>query len=79
MGGARERAIAGLPSAGPRDLAQAMDEGRKVEFGALYLGAPLVMALAMPPDWLWPVFLGVTVAAVVLLARGTSKPVPVAP
>jgi membrane protease YdiL (CAAX protease family) len=46
-----------------------MDEGRKVEFGALYLGAPLVMALAMPPDWLWPVFWGVTLAAVVLLAR----------
>jgi membrane protease YdiL (CAAX protease family) len=46
-----------------------MGEGRKLEFGALYVGAPLVMALAMPPDWLWPVFLGVTLAALVLLAR----------
>ena len=41
---------------------------RVVEFLALYLGAPLAMALAMPPDWLWPVFLAVTLAAVILLA-----------
>lgn len=40
-----------------------------VEFAALYAGLPLVMALAMPADWLWPVLLGVTVVAVGLLAR----------
>jgi membrane protease YdiL (CAAX protease family) len=45
-----------------------MREGRKVEFGALYVGAPLAMALAMPPDWLWPVFWTVTLAALALLA-----------
>ncbi|HET9067486.1 MAG TPA: CPBP family intramembrane glutamic endopeptidase [Amaricoccus sp.] len=45
-----------------------MGEGRKVEFGALYVGAPLAMALAMPADWLWPVFWTLTLAALVLLA-----------
>ncbi|HET9068638.1 MAG TPA: CPBP family intramembrane glutamic endopeptidase [Amaricoccus sp.] len=45
-----------------------MDAGRRIEFALLYVGAPLAMALAMPPDWLWPVFLGVTLAALGLLA-----------
>jgi hypothetical protein len=39
------------------------------EFVALYVGAPLAMALAMPPDWLWPVFLGLTLVALGLLMR----------
>ena len=42
---------------------------RAAEFLALYLGGPLAMALAMPPDRLWPAFLGVTLVALVLLAR----------
>jgi membrane protease YdiL (CAAX protease family) len=45
-----------------------MDAGRRLEFALLYIGAPLAMALAMPPDWLWPVFFAVTLAALVLLA-----------
>ncbi|HET9068501.1 MAG TPA: CPBP family intramembrane glutamic endopeptidase [Amaricoccus sp.] len=45
-----------------------MDQARKLEFALLYVGAPLTMALAMPPDWLWPAFLGVTLAALGLLA-----------
>lgn len=49
-------------------MAAAGRAGRAAEFLALYLCAPLAMALAMPPDWLWPVFLGVTLAALVLLA-----------
>jgi membrane protease YdiL (CAAX protease family) len=39
------------------------------EFGVLYLALPLVMALAVPPDWLWPVFFAVTALALALLAR----------
>jgi membrane protease YdiL (CAAX protease family) len=39
-----------------------------VEFAALYLGLPLGMALAVPPDWLWPVLFGVTAVALALLA-----------
>lgn len=39
------------------------------EFAALYLVAPLLMALALPPDWLWPAFLGLTLLTAVLLAR----------
>ena len=42
---------------------------RAAEFAALYVGGPLAMALVMPPDWLWPVLLGVTLVALVLLAR----------
>ena len=42
---------------------------RAAEVLALYLGGPLAMALAMPPDRLWPAFLGVTLVALVLLAR----------
>jgi hypothetical protein len=45
-----------------------MTEGRKLEFGALYVGLPLLMALAMPADWLWPAFLGATLGALMLLA-----------
>lgn len=37
------------------------------EFCALYLGLPLVMALALPADRLWPVMAGVTALAAVLL------------
>jgi membrane protease YdiL (CAAX protease family) len=39
------------------------------EFVLLYLGLPLVMALALPPDWMWPVLFGVTAVALALLAR----------
>jgi membrane protease YdiL (CAAX protease family) len=38
-----------------------------IEFGVLFVGLPLVMALALPPDWLWPVLFGMTAAALVLL------------
>jgi membrane protease YdiL (CAAX protease family) len=38
------------------------------EFGLLYVGLPLLMALALPPDWLWPVLFGVTAVAAGLLA-----------
>jgi membrane protease YdiL (CAAX protease family) len=41
---------------------------RAAEFAALYVGLPLVLALAMPPDWLWPVLFGATALALVLLA-----------
>ena len=43
--------------------------GRALEFAALYLGLPLVMALALPPDWVWPVLAGATALGVLLLAR----------
>lgn len=39
-----------------------------VEFAALYVAAPVAMALAMPPDWLQAVFLGFVLVALVLLA-----------
>jgi membrane protease YdiL (CAAX protease family) len=39
------------------------------EFAALFLGLPLVMALAVPADWMWPVLFGATALALVLLAR----------
>jgi membrane protease YdiL (CAAX protease family) len=42
---------------------------RAVEFAALYLGLPLVLALALPPDWLWPVLFSATGIGLVLLAR----------
>jgi uncharacterized protein len=38
------------------------------EFLALYLGVPLVLALAAPSDWLWPVLFGTAAVAVGLLA-----------
>lgn len=38
-----------------------------VEFGAFFVVLPLVMALAMPADWLWPTLLGATAVAVGLL------------
>jgi membrane protease YdiL (CAAX protease family) len=38
------------------------------EFAALYLGLPLALALAMPTDWLWPVFFAATALALGLLA-----------
>lgn len=37
------------------------------EFAVVFLGLPLLMALRVPPDWLWPVMLGLTAAAAVLL------------
>lgn len=40
-----------------------------LEFAALYVGLPLLMALALPADWLWPMLAGVTLLALVLLAR----------
>ena len=39
-----------------------------VEFGALYLGVPLLLALAAPADWLWPALFGMTAVALALLA-----------
>jgi uncharacterized protein len=39
------------------------------EFAVLYVALPLVMALALPADWLWPIVLAATLVAVVLLAR----------
>jgi membrane protease YdiL (CAAX protease family) len=38
-----------------------------IEFGILFVGLPLVMALALPADWLWPVLFGMAAAALVLL------------
>ena len=43
--------------------------GRAAEFVALYVGLPLVLAFALPADWLRPVFFAVAAVAVVLLAR----------
>ena len=50
------------------EAAGRIEPGLAVEFAALYVGLPLAMALAMPPDWLWPVFLGLTLLALALLA-----------
>ncbi|MFT3973106.1 MAG: CPBP family intramembrane metalloprotease [Amaricoccus sp.] len=38
-----------------------------VEFALIYLAAPVVLATALPPSWLHPLFLGVTAAAIGLL------------
>lgn len=38
------------------------------EFAIIYVAAPAAMGLAMPPDWLHPVFLGVVLVGVALLA-----------
>ena len=37
------------------------------EFAAIYVGAPLVMALALPPGWLFPMLFLVTVVGIALL------------
>lgn len=42
---------------------------RAAEFGALYVGAPLALAVALPPSALPPVLLGTTLLGAVLLAR----------
>ncbi len=39
------------------------------EFAAIYLAAPLVMALALPPEWMFPALFTVTGLGLVLLAR----------
>lgn len=39
-----------------------------LEFVIVFVGLPLVMALSVPADWLWPVMLGVTAASVILLS-----------
>jgi membrane protease YdiL (CAAX protease family) len=39
------------------------------EFALIYLALPLLLALVLPADWLWPGLFGVTFAAVLLLAR----------
>ena len=39
-----------------------------MEFAALYLGVPLLLALAAPASWLWPVLLATTAVALALLA-----------
>ena len=38
------------------------------EFATVFIGLPLLMAFAIPANWLWPVMLGVTAAAAVLLS-----------
>jgi membrane protease YdiL (CAAX protease family) len=38
------------------------------EFALVFIGLPLVMALRVPPAWLWPVMLGLTGAAALLLS-----------
>lgn len=40
-----------------------------LEFAGLYLGLPLLLALAFPPDWLFPTLLGATTLGAILLAR----------
>jgi len=50
------------PEGAGRDLRLA------AEFAALFVGLPLLMALAIPADWLWPVIVGMTVAAAILLS-----------
>ena len=57
--GAGRRAEAGVTG---RDLRLA------AEFAVVFVGLPLLMALRIPPQWLWPVMIGVTVAAAVLLS-----------
>ena len=57
--GAGRRAEAGVTG---RDLRLA------AEFAVVFVGLPLVMALRIPPQWLWPVMIGLTVAAAVLLS-----------
>jgi membrane protease YdiL (CAAX protease family) len=42
---------------------------RAVEFAALYLGLPLLLALALPPDALFPVLFAATGLGLALLAR----------
>jgi len=42
---------------------------RAAEFAGLYLGLPLLLALALPPDWMWPVLAAATALALALLAR----------
>ncbi|SET04776.1 CPBP family glutamic-type intramembrane protease [Oceanicella actignis] len=39
------------------------------EFLTLYLAAPLFMALAAPPQWIWPLLAGATALGVALLFR----------
>lgn len=39
------------------------------EFAALFLGVPLVLALALEPSWIWPVLAGSTLVGLGLLAR----------
>ena len=41
---------------------------RGMEFAALYIGVPLLLALAAPASWLWPVLLATTAVALALLA-----------
>jgi len=40
---------------------------RGMEFAALYIGVPLLLALAAPASWLWPVLLATTAVALALL------------
>lgn len=49
-------------------LGGASRRGRAAEFAALYLGAPLVLALGLPPSSLFTALFGVTALGVVLLA-----------
>lgn len=41
---------------------------RMVEFAALYLGVPLVLAFVLPPSWMWRVLMSATALGVLLLA-----------
>jgi len=38
------------------------------EFVAVFVALPMLMAFGVPPNWLWPVILGMTAAAAVLLS-----------
>lgn len=54
--------------AGRAGAGQGRDLRLAVEFALLFVGLPLVMAVRIPADWLWPVMLGMTAAAAVLLS-----------
>lgn len=52
------------------ELAERSDHvGRRIEFVALFLGLPVLLAVAFPPDWIWPVLAAATLLALGLLAR----------
>lgn len=57
----------------PSDFAQSRVTTRDrprlyLEFALFYVAAPLVMAVLLPPNWLFPVLGGVTIIGLVLLA-----------
>lgn len=63
----------GLASAGAAAATAPGDGGGRrhrlaIEFGALYLGLPLLLAFALTPSMMWTVLIGSSVAGLVLLA-----------